>query len=112
MIQAQVNDIMNYNVWCFCSYIFATVIIGINLLKVAFASSKRYDEVLQDKGSGLDVLISFICLLILVSGIYFQAILSDNSSSDNGNWINTLFVLVVISLVFFITQLVLFIKKN
>ncbi|MGG7144468.1 hypothetical protein ACQPVP_13565 [Clostridium nigeriense] len=107
------DDVMNHFQWIFIAYIVLFIIVCINFYKAIKIRKKLINNnAIRKSIQTLDLIIDILCGLAMYAGLMFQGVLADNNALNWTYWNDILIILSMVSLIIFILNVILVVKKR
>ena len=100
------DNIMNYFIWIFVTYIALFFVIIINFLKILYLNKKstsKYNKTVMI----IDLIIDIICGLAMFCGLMFMGVLADNNALNWIYWNKWLWFISATSFTIFIINIII-----
>lgn len=107
------DDVMSHFQWIFVAYIVLFIIVCINFYKAIKIRKKLINNnAIRKSIQTLDLIIDILCGLAMYAGLMFQMVLADNNALNWTYWNDILIVISIASLIIFILNVILVVKKK
>lgn len=107
------DDVMQHFQWVFIAYIVLFIIVCINLYKaIMIRKNLINNNVIRKLINTYDLIVDILCGIAMYAGIIFQGVLADNNALNWTYWNNVLVGISIISLIIFILNIVVVVKKK
>ena len=100
------DDVMNYFIWIFVTYIALFLVIIINFLKALYLNKKSISK--DNKAvMVIDLIVDVICGLAMFCGLMFLGVLADNNALNWVYWDKWLWFISATSFTIFIINMII-----
>ncbi len=107
------DNVMNHFQLVFIAYIVLFIIVCINFYKaIKIRKNLINNNLIRKLINTYDLIIDVLCGVAMYTGIIFQGILADNNALNWTFWNDILIVISILSLIIFILNIIVVVKKK